>query len=155
MIEELVKNVVDDVSARYLTEVNRYRDPRTRFTKGIDFLFGPDMINSNEFGFFYDCWAEARRNKKVHRSFSELYRRYRQGMIDLLVETGKAAGLPAAQLKELATMIVSIQDGVSIQWDMDRKNVSLKKMSRLTKQLIELYLEDNRVGKSHGKNASK
>ena len=146
MVEELVKNAVEGISARYLAEIGRHKDPKIRFVKAIEFLFGPDMLNNDGFGFFYDCWAEARRNKKVRKSFSELYCRFRQGIIDLLVETNKAMGLSTTQLKELATMIVSIQDGVSIQWDMDRKNVSLKKMTRLTRELIELYLEKKRTG---------
>ena len=63
-------------------------------------------------------------------------------MIKLLAETGKSAGLTAAQTKELATMIVAIQDGVALQWDMDPTNINLKIMSRMTKRLIELYLGD-------------
>jgi len=153
MVEELVKNTVRDISARYLSEISRYKDAKTRFAKGIGFLFGPDMISNEGFGFFYDCWAEARRNKKVHKSFAELYRRFRQGIINLLIETNKGTGLSVVQLKHLATMVVSIQDGVSIQWDMDRDNVSLREMSRLTRALIELYLNDNRSGNSRRKKA--
>ena len=143
MIEELVKSTVDKIAARYTTEIERHKNPKTRFNRGIDFLFGPDMINDENFGFFYDCWAQAGRNEKVRESFTMLYRRFREAMINLLVETNKSAGLSSAQVKELATMIVAIQDGVSIQWDMDRRNVDLKKMSRMTKRLIELYVEEN------------
>lgn len=142
MIEELVANIVENISVRYLVEINRQKNPATRFKKAVDFLFGPEMINDADFGFFYDCWAEAQRNKKVRKSFTKLYHSFRAGIIEILASTNKSAGLSPAQTKELATMIVSIQDGVSIQWDMDRKNVNLKKMARMTKQLIELYIED-------------
>lgn len=143
MIEELVASVVESLSARYLAEIDRHKNPKTRFSKAIDFLFGPEMISDVDFAFFYDCWAEARRNEKVRHSFSKLYGRFRGAIMDLLIETNKSVRLSPAQVKELATMIVAIQDGVSIQWDMDRENVSLKKMSRMTKRLIELYLEEN------------
>jgi AcrR family transcriptional regulator len=143
MIEELVKDIVSKTTARYTAEIGRCKDPTIRFNKAVDFLFGPDMINDENFGFFYDCWAQAGRNEKVRESFTMLYRRFREAMINLLVETNKSAGLSPAQVKELATMIVAIQDGVSIQWDMDRRNVDLRKMSRMTKRLIKLYVEEN------------
>lgn len=144
MIEELVKDTVEKISVQYLAEIDRYKDPRVRFNKAVDFLFGPDMINKEGFGFFYDCWAEARRNRKVHGSFTKLYHRFRQAIIHILIETNKSAGLSPAELRELATIVVAIQDGVSIQWDMDQQNVSLKKMIRLTKRLIELYIEEKK-----------
>ena len=142
MVEELVKRVVDDMTARYAAEISRYKNPKTRFNKGVEFLFGPEMISGDEFGFFYDCWAEARSNERVRDSFTMLYGRFRDAIVNLLIETDKSARLSPAQIKELATMLVAIQDGISIQWDMDRKNVSLKKMTRMTKRLIELYIED-------------
>ena len=148
MIEELVKSTVDKIAVRYTAEIERHKNPKTRFNRGIDFLFGPDMINNENFGFFYDCWAQAGRNEKVRESFTMLYRRFREAMINLLVETNKSAGLSPAQVKEIATMVVAIQDGVSIQWDMDRRNVDLKKMSRMTKRLIEIYIEDKKRAQS-------
>jgi len=35
MIEELVKNVVDDLTTRYSAEISRYKSPKTRFNKGV------------------------------------------------------------------------------------------------------------------------
>jgi AcrR family transcriptional regulator len=142
MIEELVASIVENMSERYLAEIDRYKNPETRFNKAVNFLFGPEMISDDDFGFFYDCWAEARRNKRVRQSFTKLYHYFRSAIINLLARTNKSIGLSPAQVKELATMVVAMQDGVSIQWDMDRRNVNLKKMARLTKQLIELYTED-------------
>ncbi|MBI5115543.1 TetR/AcrR family transcriptional regulator [Candidatus Poribacteria bacterium] len=147
MIEELVKSIVDQAVARYRAEVNRHRNPKTRFNKAFKFLFGPDMINDEHSTFFYDAWVEARENDKVRESFRMLYSRFREGITNLLAETGKSYGLSALELYELATMVVAIQDGVSLQWDMDRGNVSLDRMSRMTKRLIELYIEDKDRGK--------
>jgi AcrR family transcriptional regulator len=141
MIEELVKNIVDEISTRYVTEIGRYKNPRTRFNKAIEFLFGPAMINEEHAGFFYDCWAEAKRNEKVRESFAKLYRRFHRTIVDLLVETGLASGLSHAEVSELASMVIAIQDGISLQWEIDPQSVSLKNMSRLTKRLIELYIE--------------
>jgi AcrR family transcriptional regulator len=151
MIEELVANIVDNISVRYLVEIDRHKNPATRFNRAVEFLFGPEMINGDDFGFFYDCWAEAQRNEKVRRSFTKLYHSFRAGIIRLLARTNKSTGMSPAQTKELATMVVAIQDGVSVQWDMDRKNVNLKKMAHMTKQFIELYIEANSRKKGNEK----
>ncbi len=142
IIEEMVDTFVDDISVRYLAEISRCKNPQTRFNRAVDFLFSPYAMSDENTAFFYDCWAEGRRNEKVRRSFTKYYQRFRNGMIRLLTETGKSAGLTSARTKELATMIVAIQDGVSLQWDMDPSNINLKNMSRMTKRLIELYLKD-------------
>ncbi len=143
MIEELVRSIVDKIAARYLAEISRHKNPETRFNKAIEFFFGPEMINDEHAGFFYDCWAEAKRNEKVRDSFRKLYLRFREAIIELLIETNMAPGLSSTQMQELASMAIAIQDGVSLQRDMDPENVSLKKMSRLTKRLIELYIDEN------------
>jgi AcrR family transcriptional regulator len=142
IIEEMVDGFVDDISDRYLAEISRCKNSQARFSRAIDFLFSPYAVSDENTAFFYDCWAEGRRNETVRRSFTRYYQRFRNGMIKLLTETGKSAGLTAAQTKELATMIVAIQDGVSLQWDMDPANINLKTMSRMTKRLVELYLGD-------------
>lgn len=144
MIEEVVRNIVDDLIKLCDAEISRYENPATRFDKAIDFLFGPDMVNADHTRFFYDCWAEAKTNDKVRASFVTLYARFRDAIIDLLVETNTSEDLTRTQLKDLANIIVAIQDGVSLQWEMDREHVSLPRMSLLTKRMIALYVEDAR-----------
>lgn len=142
MIEELVKNVVDKIAVSYLEEIGRYKNPKTRFNKAVEFLFGPELINNEHSSFFYDCWAEAKRNNRIRGSFAMLYKLFREAIINLLIETNKAAGLSPGQVRELANIVIAIQDGVSLQWDMEPEEVDLKKMARLTKRLVELYIAD-------------
>jgi TetR/AcrR family transcriptional repressor of bet genes len=140
IIEEMVKTIVDEVSAKYLEEIQRYQDPEKRFREGISFLFGPMMVNDEYAAFFSDCWAEAKRNPRIRESFKMLYERFRRGIIDLLVQSGKVSGLSTKEIEDVAAMIVAIQDGVSLQWDVDREHVCLKRMATVTEQMIELYL---------------
>lgn len=140
MIGELVKKIVDDLTARYSKETARYKNPQKRFDKAVEFLFGPEMISDEHAGFFYDSWTEARNNEAVRESYAKLYRRFRQAIIDLLVDTGKASGLSPSEQKELASLVIAIQDGASLQWDLDRDAVPLKRMSQLTKDVIEAYV---------------
>ncbi len=140
MIGELVKKIVDDLTARYSREIERYKNPQRRFDKAVEFLFGPEMVNDEHAGFFYDSWAEARKNETVRESYAKLYRRFRQAIIDLLVDTGKASGLSPSEQKELASLVIAIQDGASLQWDLDRDAVPLRRMSKLTKEVIGAYV---------------
>ncbi|GAB4338349.1 MAG: TetR/AcrR family transcriptional regulator [Candidatus Abyssubacteria bacterium] len=142
IIEELVNKIVDELTAEYLAEIGNHVDPETRFAKAVEFMFGPQMINTEYAGFFYDCWAEAKRNERIRDSFRMLYSRFRKAIVDLLLESGKSAGLSRAEIEELATMVIAIQDGVSLQWEMAPRQVPLPQMTRLTKRLIELYVED-------------
>ncbi len=152
MIEEFVRNIAGEVFARYRSETRRHKNPQTRFNKAFEFLFGPDMINDEHATFFYDSWAEANRNRKVRESFVTLYSRFREAIMTLMVETGKSQGLTPAEIHELATVVIAIQDGISLQWDMDRENVALDRMARLTKRMIELYIEDkDRAKRGTGK----
>jgi AcrR family transcriptional regulator len=141
IIEEMVKTIVDEVLAKYLQEIRRYRDPDKRFEKAISFLFGPEMINDEYASFFYDCWAEAKRNPRIRESFNMLYDRFRKAIIDLLVESGKSSGFSPKETRELAAMIMAIQDGVSLQWDMDSERFPLTQLSRLTREMVELYVQ--------------
>jgi len=144
IIEELVDKFVDDLSASYTAELQKHKNPKTRFNRGIDFLFGQEVIDEDQSCFFYNCWAEAKGNPRISEAFTRLYRRYRRGILELLVETGMTSGLSSKEAEDLASMIVAIQDGVDLQWDMDREKVNLKRMSRLTKDFIEFYLENKK-----------
>jgi hypothetical protein len=141
----MVEMIVNEVSAKYLEELQRHDDPEKRFEEGIDFLFNPVMINDEYASFFYDCWAEAKRNPRIRESFKMLYTRFRKAIIDLLAQNKGAAGLSSAKIQELADMIMAIQDGISLQWEMLPNGVSLKKAASMTKQMIRLYIrEENR-----------
>ena len=147
IIEELVDKLVVELSTSYAEELQKHKDQKTRFSKGIDFLFGPEAINKDQIIFFYNCWAEAKLNPKISKTLTRLYRLYRKAVLDLLIETGMTSHLSSEEAKDLASMILAIQDGVDLQWDMDRENVDLKRMSRLTKKFIEFYLENKRKPK--------
>jgi AcrR family transcriptional regulator len=147
IIEEMVKTIVDEVAGRYLEEIRRHEDPAKRFDKAIEFLFGPKMINDEYAAFFYDCWAEAMRNPRIRESFKMLYERFRKAIVDMLAQHEEAAALSADEMDELATMVIAIQDGISLQWEMAPNEVSLKNTARITKQMIELYINDRALKK--------
>lgn len=155
IIEEMVKTIVDEVTAKYLEEIKRYRDPEKQFQKAISFLFGPEMINDEYAVFFSDCWAEARRSPRARKSFRMLYDRFHRVIVDLLIQSGKACGLSSKEVDDLAAMITAIQDGVSLQWDVNHEGIRLRNMARLTRELIELYAhKGNSTTKANQKSLS-
>jgi hypothetical protein len=63
-------------------------------------------------------------------------------VLELLVETGKTRGLSPTEARDLASMLIAIHDGVEQQWTFDRDNVSLKRMARMAKRMLDLYVKD-------------
>jgi hypothetical protein len=41
-------------------------------------------------------------------------------------------------------MIIAIHDGVEQQWTVDKEHVPMRRMARMTKHMIELYVKDKR-----------
>jgi len=142
IIEEMVKTIVNEVTAKYVEEIRRHEDPAERFDRAIEFLFGPEMMNGEHASFFYECWAEAKRNPRVRESFKALYDRFRETIVELLVNNEQFSGLSPENVDQLTTLIISIQDGISLQWDMWPDRVSLAKISGITKRVIELFIRD-------------
>ncbi|RJP65791.1 MAG: TetR family transcriptional regulator [Candidatus Abyssobacteria bacterium SURF_17] len=142
MIEELVDKLVDNLMDSYSARIRGYKEPEKRFEKGLEFLFSPEMQNTEPGGFYYSCIVEAKRNPRVQRSMTKLFRRYRAAVLQLLIETGKTAGLSSREAKDLASMLVAIQDGVALQRHMDGTNISMERMHHLTRSFIRLYLDE-------------
>lgn len=147
MIEELVRRTVDDLVAGYHAHLGSCRDPAKRFDKAIGFLFGPKAMDLANARFFYECWAETTRNPVARQAFSDLYRRSRDTLVRLLNETGLASGMSGGEVRDLASLLIAIQDGVALQCDMDSENVSANRMRRLTRRVLLRYLEGTRVAK--------
>jgi AcrR family transcriptional regulator len=141
IIDELVRQVVDDLADRCAAQLRVHRNSKTRFDKGVEFLFGPPLLSAENIAFFNECWAEANRKPRVRASFTRLYRRFREVVLELLTETGKSRGLSPADANDLASLIIAIHDGVEQQWTFDPGSVSLKRMARLTKQIVDLYVK--------------
>jgi len=141
MIEELVRKTVDDLAASYHAHLGSCRDPAKRLDKAIGFLFGPKVMDLANARFFYECWAEATRNPRAREAFADLYRRSRDTMVRLFEETGLAAGLAPCEVRDLASLLIAIQDGVALQCDMDSDHVSPSRMRRLTQRVLLGYLE--------------
>ncbi len=151
MIEELVRRTVDDLVASYHAHLGACRDPAERFDRALGFLFGPKVMDLANARFFYECWAETTRNPVAREAFANLYRRSRDTIAGLLSETGLASGMAPAEVRDLASLLIAIQDGVALQCDMDPDHVTADRMCRLTHRVLLRYLETARfVGRRSG-----
>jgi AcrR family transcriptional regulator len=142
IIDELVRKVVDDLADRCAAQLRAHANPETRFDKGVEFLFGPPLLSEDTIAFFNEVWPEANRKPRVRASFTRLYRRFREVVLELLTETGMSRGLSPTDARDLASIIIAIHDGVEQQWTFDRDNVSLKRMARMTKRMLDLYVKN-------------
>ena len=140
MIEELVIMTADMHMENFRNAVGRVKSPHARFRKAVNFLFGPDMFNDDSGSLFYDFWSEGKRNQKVARSFSRVYEKFRNTVVELLEEADMAAGTTPSQRRDLATIIIALYEGLYVQWDFDRGNVPLKRVRKTAAAMIEAYL---------------
>jgi hypothetical protein len=120
--------------------MNRCDDPNKKITKGIDFLFSQELI-SDEGGIFYDLWSEAKRNEKVRKSFAEVYAMFREILFESLVETGMVSPDSRKETIRFCSMLIAMYEGIYVQWDLDRENVSLKEMKELFRAYVEEFLK--------------
>ena len=146
MIEELVVGIAELHTAEFRKSLGSAKSPKTRYERAVDFLFGPELLGDETGSMFYDFWAEAKRNEKVRKSFSRVYRGFRETIIDLLSETGMADDLKRSEVKDLASVIIAIYEGVYLQWDMDRDNVPLSRIKKLARKMIEGYMGGGAAG---------
>lgn len=140
MIEVLVRRTVDDLAASYHAHLEACRAPARRLDRALGFLFGPKVLDLANARFFYECWAETTRNPVAREAFANLYRRSRETIVRLLNETGMASGLAPADVRDLASLLIAIQDGVALQCDMDPAHVSAARMRRLTRRVLLRYV---------------
>ena len=144
IIEELMAKVIDEMKDYFAAEINTLKDPEKRFKKGIAFLFGPQLQDPSVAAFFFSCFVEGKRNPKVQRGMEKLFRTFRDVVVQLLAETGKTEGLSAAETKNLATMLIAVQDGMTLQKESDAENISMRSIHRLTEHLVRLYIDEKR-----------
>ncbi len=148
IIEELIEKLTDEVAAKGEAQLNPKHSSEKQFNTMINFLFGKEAINEDQIHFFYNCWAVAKFNTKISRSFTKMYRRFRSTVREHFTNMGMTADLSSEETEDLASMVVAIQDGIDIQWDLDKEKVNLKRMSQLTKDLIELYIQSKKTARS-------
>ena len=142
MIEELAWSIVEKAIENIEQQIMKYKDPETRYNKSFEFLFGPDMINAELELLFHNLRAESALNETVREVFIHLYDRWREGVIEYLVDAYAKTILTPTEKKEITWAIIAIQDGACLQWDAYHDNVFLKKMAHLTRELFELYVKD-------------
>ena len=140
MVEKLLKKVLDDLTASYVSKTSGCIDPQTRFEKAIDFMYGPEMLDKQFANFFYNCLAEAQHKPKIRKSLRKSWQPGRDILSGLILEIGKASGLSAAQARDFGDVIFAIQDGLEIQRDIYGTRAPLKKMPQLIKDLFRVYV---------------
>jgi TetR/AcrR family transcriptional regulator, transcriptional repressor of bet genes len=147
IIEEVINNFVDQFDEQNLRNLDRYRGTELNLNSMVDMLFGSELIDADQLRFFYNCWAEAKLNPTIAKSFTRFYENIRKSVHNGITELGLTNDLTPMEARDLANMIVAIQDGVDLQWDMAKDNMNLKRMAKLTKDMISAYIDSKKKSK--------
>ncbi len=142
MIEQMVESFADTIFENFLEEMKTYPDPDTRFFKALEFMYSPGMINEEYSGFFLECCVEARRNPRVRATMATTFERFRETIITYMKEMNILRQLPEAQKENYATVLIAIHEGLELQWYIDPGAVSLEKATVLTREVINMLLEN-------------
>ncbi|RJP72457.1 MAG: TetR/AcrR family transcriptional regulator [Candidatus Abyssobacteria bacterium SURF_17] len=147
MVSELVKRNMSMVMNDLRAELQDDSDPRRRFRKSIDFLFGPKAQHLEDGSLHYDFWSLAHRSETVRRTYRDQVQGQRGAIVKGLTETPELMELSRADMKEIANVLIALVEGTFYIRDMDGENVSLARMARLTRRFLELYAEEKIRGK--------
>lgn len=141
LVEELVSGSATEHIATFRNSLTGTETAEELIDRALEYLFGPALFNDDAGSLFYDFWSEAKRNANIRASFSRVYQRFRAMIVEFLSETGLFRSKSAEQLEGLASMIIAMYEGSNLQWDMDRSNVSLEKMSAMVKSFIVSHMD--------------
>jgi AcrR family transcriptional regulator len=124
-----------------LLEQNQGSDPRERLRLGIDFMFLRVAGDRDLIKVFHELWNIAEHNEALNRSLQTLYRDYRTSVATLILECLGGSKMLAEQRRTLAAFLVSASEGASIQWFIDPRGLSLRKLARLANQMVESMVD--------------
>lgn len=133
MIEELVKRVIEEDVVRGRAYVKQ----KKRLDSIIKYIFDPTVLVGRHKGVFYDFWSEAFRNEKIRETLAREIRFRREEAMKYLREAGIARGMSLAETKQVANIVLALHEGAEYLWTMDPENVSLKRITELTKGFIQ------------------
>lgn len=150
MVSELVNRIVSGIIENLLAEIDDIEDPRLRFDKIFRLLFSPKTQQLEDGSLFYDFWSFAHRSEVVRRTFQKQIRQQREAFVRIFTEAGQLSGLSESDMNEIANIMIALVEGMYYVLDMDSGNVSLEKISMLTRRFIELYADEKRRTKSAG-----
>lgn len=120
-----------------LLQKNRGRQPAERLRMGIDFIFLRVAGDRDLIQVFHELWNIAEHHETLNRSLKTLYREYRNAVATLIGECFDDLAIPPAQRRDLAAFLVSASEGASIQWFIDPKGLSLRKLATLANRMVE------------------
>lgn len=82
MVVDLVDFFLNKYEASVLEEVKKHADPKERFEKIINTLFGHEWLNVNDYSVFYACYYLAARHERIKERFQVMYDTFRNILLE-------------------------------------------------------------------------
>lgn len=138
MIEGLVEWTAENNIQKYQSAVKDAGTFEERFQKTFEFLF-VTMLNDEAGSLYYDLWSEAKRNPNIRKSFTRMYDAYRRQIAAQMHGMGLSRGLDKKQIRDLASILIAMNEGILIQWDIDRRKVVPGSIAGLAGEIFETF----------------
>ncbi|WDP91170.1 MAG: TetR/AcrR family transcriptional regulator [Desulfobacter sp.] len=158
IIEEAVAYYTDGIFEGFRTQMKgeageggaENKDGPT-LDQAISFIFSKGMINEEHTGFFLECLVAARGNPRIRATIARLFERFRNAVIEHLVQVPGFEDLAPARQELLASTIVAVHEGIELQWFADPGRVDLARTLETTKDIISFFIRESNPGQSASK----
>jgi TetR/AcrR family transcriptional regulator, transcriptional repressor of bet genes len=112
---------------------------RPRLLVVLDAMFAPEFFSREGLNVWVALWGEIVNNPALRKEHRRLYARYRRGVELALSEMVSARGL-SVDVKPLATMLISLVDGLGLERCIEPKLLSPRKARRICFSTLEQIL---------------
>lgn len=141
IVEQAVVYFTDMIFADFHGQMQALSGDGERLARGMEFIFSKGMINTEYTGFFLECCVAARTNENVKNTLSELFKRFRQAIIEHLKNMDGFSSLSETDQQMLGVMIVALHEGIELQWFADPDKIDLNRVLSTTNDLIRAYIK--------------
>ena len=142
MLAAAARRVTVDLDRRVAAESRRARDARGRLRAVIRACLRTAVDNRDFWTVFIEFWGEAFHERRLAAVNRQAYARARR-----LIGAGLARGISAGEfrridVKEAATVVLAVLDGLSLQVTFDRGLMTLPRAVRTAETVLFRYLEN-------------
>jgi len=153
--EEILYAMTEDTYKRYwesfmlFSQKHQKKPPRERLRLSIEFIFLKVAGDKDLIKVFQELWNLSQHDEYLLKSLRKLYRQYRALVAELLLEMLPEEDRQDTTIKDMAAFLVGASEGAALLWFIEPRAISLKKLSSIANQLVDLTLGNKHLEADH------
>ena len=128
---------LDDIAARHFA--NGDVSAKSALAAYIDANFEPSAFNRTQLRAWLAVWSETARNPQLAKIHRERYLRFHIQLEQLIANAARESG-KSVEPTSLATLLISLVDGLWLEWCLDDNLVSAEDARQTLRALLRPYL---------------